>query len=70
MSAFPLTGKGRLEDGPSTSLATVRANGLGAALSSIFKTALVACYDFRYDISEPRELEDDWDDVILVLKKR
>jgi hypothetical protein len=40
-----------------------------AMLQTVPELTLVKCYDFYYDSSEPRELEDPWDDVILVLKK-
>jgi hypothetical protein len=29
----------------------------------------VACYDFTYDISSPRELDDSYADIVLVLRK-
>jgi hypothetical protein len=30
---------------------------------------LVACYDFTYDLLSPRELDDSYSDVVLVLRK-
>jgi len=38
-------------------------------LSSVPELKLVGCYDFCYDVNEPRELESPWEDVILILKK-
>ena len=49
---------------------TYDAGQVRSMLAAVPELALEACYDFRYDLDEPRELEDDWDDVILVLKKR
>jgi hypothetical protein len=39
-------------------------------LKAVPELSLVACYDFRYDLDAERELDDSWEDVILVLKKR
>ena len=39
-------------------------------LAAVPELELVTCYDFRYDLGEERALEDGWEDVILVLKKR
>ena len=38
-------------------------------LESVPELSLEACYDFCYDITEPRELESPWEDVIMILKK-
>ncbi len=40
-----------------------------AMLQAVPELTLVKCYDFCYDSSEPRVLEDPWEDVILVLRK-
>lgn len=39
-------------------------------LAAVPELELVECYDFRYDLNNARELNDDWEDIILVLKKR
>ncbi|MFP6873962.1 MAG: class I SAM-dependent methyltransferase [Verrucomicrobiales bacterium] len=38
-------------------------------LRAVPEFTLVKCYDFCYDSDQPRELEDSWEDVILVLRK-
>ena len=39
-------------------------------LRGVPELSLETCYDFRYDLDEERELEDPWEDVILVLKRK
>ncbi len=39
-------------------------------LRAVPEFSLEACYDFRYDLGEGRQLDDPWEDVILILKKR
>jgi len=39
-------------------------------LRAVPELSLETCYDFRYDLEEERELEDPWEDVILILKRR
>ena len=38
-------------------------------LASVPELSLEACYDFCYDINEPRELDSPWEDVVMILKK-
>ena len=38
-------------------------------LAKVPAFACVACYDFTYDISSPRELDDSYEDIVLVLRK-
>ncbi len=39
-------------------------------LAAVPEFELVACHDFRYALEDERTLDDDWEDVILVLRKR
>lgn len=38
------------------------------SVASVFD--LVGCYDFTYDLSSPRRLDDDYADILLVLRRR
>ena len=58
-----------LEDGREF-LHTLLPNGLEVSIVSDPELELVACHDFRYQIDETRELDDAWEDIVLVLKKR
>ena len=49
---------------------TYDAPQLRSTLRAVPALSLEACYDFRYEIESPRDLDDPWEDVILVLKKR
>ena len=49
---------------------TYDAGQVKSMLRAVPELHLETCYDFRYDLDEERELDDDWEDVILVLKKR
>ena len=48
---------------------TYNAAQLRALLRKVPAFELLACYDFTYDIESPRELDDSYSDVVLVLKK-
>ncbi len=48
---------------------TYNAAQLRALLRKVPAFELLACYDFTYDIEAPRELDDSYSDVVLVLKK-
>lgn len=48
---------------------TYDAEEVRAMLQAVPEFTLVKCYDFCYDVNEPRTLDDPWEDVILVLKK-
>jgi SAM-dependent methyltransferase len=41
-----------------------------ALLKKVPEFELAACYDFTYDMDTPRELDDTYSDVILVLRRR
>lgn len=41
-----------------------------ALLKKVPELELVACYDFTYDLESPRELDDSYSDVVLVLRRR
>ena len=49
---------------------TYDAGEVRSMLRGVPEFALETCYDFRYDLEEERELEDPWEDVILVLKRK
>ncbi|MCP4847999.1 MAG: class I SAM-dependent methyltransferase [Verrucomicrobiaceae bacterium] len=49
---------------------TYDAPQLKTLLESVPSFTLEGCYDFCYDVNEPRELDSPWEDVILVLKKK
>ena len=48
---------------------TYNAAQMRALLRKVPAFELLACYDFTYDIESPRELDDSYSDVVLVLKK-
>lgn len=48
---------------------TYDAQQVRSLLRGVPQFRLVQCYDFCYDINEPRELESPWEDVILILRK-
>ena len=48
---------------------TYDASQVRSLLKAIPEFKLVQCYDFCYDVNEPRELESPWEDVVLILKK-
>lgn len=49
---------------------TYNAAQMRALLRKVPSFELVQCYDFTYDISEPRKLDDSYADIVLVLKKK
>lgn len=49
---------------------TYNADQMRALLRKAQAFELVGCYDFTYDITTPRELDDSYSDVVLVLKKK
>jgi hypothetical protein len=48
---------------------TYNAKQMRALLAKVPAFELVACYDFTYNLLSPRELDDSYADVVLVLKK-
>jgi hypothetical protein len=48
---------------------TYDARQVRALLRRVPELELVACYDFRHDIHCPRELDDSYSDVVLVLRR-
>lgn len=48
---------------------TYNAAQMRALLRKVPSLELVRCYDFTYDIDEPRPLDDSYADVVLVLRK-
>ena len=48
---------------------TYNAKQMRTLLAKVPAFELVACYDFTYDLLSPRELDDSYADVVLVLKK-
>lgn len=49
---------------------TYSAAQMRSLLKKVPALELLACYDFTYDIESPRQLDDPYADVILVLRKR
>jgi hypothetical protein len=49
---------------------TYDAAQMRALLAKVPAFELVACYDFTYDLLSPRELDDSYADVVLILKKK
>ena len=49
---------------------TYNAAQMRALLAKVLAFELVASYDFTYDLLSPRELDDSYSDVVLVLKKK
>lgn len=49
---------------------TYDAGELEELLATVPELELVACYDFLYDLDEPRALDDSQSDIVLVLRKR
>jgi len=49
---------------------TYNAAQLKALLRKVPEFEFVECYDFTYDLNEPRKLDDSYADVLLVLRKR
>jgi hypothetical protein len=49
---------------------TYDAKQMRSLLKKVPELELVACYDFTYDIEAPRELDDSYSDVILILRRR
>lgn len=49
---------------------TYNASQLKALLRKAPDLEFVECYDFTYDLSDPRKLDDSYADVLLVLRKR
>jgi SAM-dependent methyltransferase len=49
---------------------TYNAKQMRALLAKVPDFELVACYDFTYDLLSPRELDDSYADVVLILKKK
>jgi len=48
---------------------TYSAAQMRALLGKVPSLDLLTCYDFTYDINSPRELDDSYSDVVLVLRK-
>jgi SAM-dependent methyltransferase len=48
---------------------TYNAAQMRALLRKVPSLKLVQCYDFTYDITDPRKLDDSYADIVLVLKK-
>lgn len=48
---------------------TYNAAQMRALLRKVPSLELVKCYDFTYDIADPRKLDDSYADVVLVLRK-
>lgn len=49
---------------------TYSAAQMRTLLAKVPAFELMACYDFTYDFLSPRELDDSYSDVVLILKKR
>jgi SAM-dependent methyltransferase len=49
---------------------TYDASQMRRLLRSIPSLELVACYDFTYDLETPRQLDDSYSDIILILRRR
>ena len=49
---------------------TYNASQMQGLLAKVLAFELVASYDFTYDLLSPRELDDSYSDVVLVLKKK
>ena len=49
---------------------TYNAAQVRSLLKKVPEFELMACYDFTYDIEAPRQLDDSYSDVILVLRRR
>jgi SAM-dependent methyltransferase len=49
---------------------TYNAAQLKALLRKVPELEFVECYDFTYDLEDPRKLDDSYADVLLVLRKR
>lgn len=49
---------------------TYNARQVKAMLRKVPSFELVECYDFTYDLSEPRKLDDSYADLLLVLRKK
>lgn len=49
---------------------TYNARQLKNLLSKVPELELQMCYDFTYDVEQPRKLDDSYPDIILVLRKR
>ncbi len=48
---------------------TYNAAEMKRLLKKVPALTCVACYDFTYDIASPRELDDSYEDIVLVLRK-
>jgi hypothetical protein len=51
------------------SFRTYNAKQIKALLSKVPDLHCVACYDFQHDIKQPRQLDDSYSDIVLILKK-
>jgi hypothetical protein len=49
---------------------TYNASEVKRLLRAVPELELKACYDFTYDLNEPRKLDDRYADIVLVLRKK